>query len=100
MRTASGRRGSAVRGRTEEGGMGAGAVDDARVDRVRGRDRGGREPGGSAGGSAPNGLAYFHTSVRPCKAICHYADKDVAAALPDTIETCVWGNEARQVRCF
>jgi len=32
--------------------------------------------------------------------ICHYADKDVAAALPDTIETCVWDNEARQVRCF
>ena len=28
------------------------------------------------------------------------ADKDVAAALPDTIETCVWDTEARQARCF
>jgi hypothetical protein len=32
--------------------------------------------------------------------ICHYADKDVAAALLDTIETGVWDGEARQVRCF
>ena len=42
----------------------------------------------------------LHAAVRLLKAICHYADKDVAAALPDTIETCVWDNEARQVRCF
>ncbi len=42
----------------------------------------------------------LHAAVRPLKAICHHADKDVAAALPDTIETCVWDTEARQVRCF
>jgi len=42
----------------------------------------------------------LHAAVRQLKVICHYADKDVAAALPDTIETCVWDNEARQVRCF
>ena len=42
----------------------------------------------------------LHAAVRLLKAICHYADKDVAAALPDTIETCVWDNEARQVPCF
>lgn len=63
------------------------------VCRLAARERRDKHEMGSCGSSG--GIIFM-----PLKAICLYADRDVAAALPDTIETCVWDNEARQVRCF
>jgi hypothetical protein len=42
----------------------------------------------------------LHAAIRPVRVICHYANKDVVAVLPDTIDTCVWEHDERLFRCF
>jgi hypothetical protein len=42
----------------------------------------------------------LRAAIRPLKVICRYANKVVPVILPDTIDTCVWDNDERGVRCF
>ena len=42
----------------------------------------------------------LHAAIRPLKVICRYANKVGPVVLPDTIDTCVWDNDERRVRCY
>jgi hypothetical protein len=42
----------------------------------------------------------LHAAIRPLRVLCRYADKVVPVNLPDSIDTCVWDYDRRQVHCF